>query len=88
MNYNPDELAEYIIINKCTVRECAKHFGISKSYVHILIHKCSEELKEDLERTLNYNLSQIAIRGGNSTKKYWKMKKGVNNEQNKRLDRK
>ena len=29
------ELAEYIIKNKCTVRDAAKKFGISKSTVHI-----------------------------------------------------
>ena len=75
MKYDPDELAEYIIINNCTVRECAKHFGISKSYVPILIHKCSDELKEELERILNYNFSQKSSRGGNSTKKYWERKK-------------
>ena len=28
------ELANYIIKNKCTVREAAKKFGISKSTVH------------------------------------------------------
>ena len=28
------ELAKYIIENKCTVREAAKKFGISKSTVH------------------------------------------------------
>ena len=28
------ELAEYIIQNKCTVREAARKFGISKSTVH------------------------------------------------------
>ncbi len=28
------ELAKYIIKNKCTVREAAKKFGISKSTVH------------------------------------------------------
>lgn len=29
------ELAEYIIDSKCTVREAARKFGISKSTVHI-----------------------------------------------------
>ena len=28
------ELANYIIENKCTVRDAAKKFGISKSTVH------------------------------------------------------
>jgi len=29
------ELANYIAENKCTVRDCAKKFGISKSTVHM-----------------------------------------------------
>lgn len=74
MNYEPDELAEHIIINKCTIRECAKHFGISKSYTCKLIHKCSDELKEDLENILNYNISQRSIRGA---KALWEKKKAI-----------
>ena len=30
------ELANYIAENKCTVRDCAKKFGISKSTVHMV----------------------------------------------------
>ena len=33
------ELAEYIIENKTTVRVAAKHFGVSKSTVHMVILK-------------------------------------------------
>ena len=31
------ELANYIIENKCTVRDAAKKFGISKSTVHTVV---------------------------------------------------
>lgn len=34
------ELANYIIENKCTVREAAKKFGISKSTVHTVLSIC------------------------------------------------
>lgn len=30
-------LAEYIIENKATVRAAAKHFGVSKSTVHMIV---------------------------------------------------
>lgn len=33
------ELANYIIENKCTVRDAAKKFGISKSTVHTEVTK-------------------------------------------------
>lgn len=74
------ELAKYIIENKCTVREAAKKFGISKSTVH----------KDITERLLQINpslaLSAKAImldhkqtrhlRGGMATKmKYAQQKK-------------
>ena len=31
------EIAEYIIENNATVRQAAKHFGISKSTVHMVV---------------------------------------------------
>ena len=31
------QLAEYIIDKKATVRDAAKHFGISKSTVHMVV---------------------------------------------------
>ena len=34
------ELAKYIIENKCTVREAARKFGISKSTVHTVRSIC------------------------------------------------
>ncbi|MBE7015282.1 MAG: hypothetical protein E7417_00445 [Ruminococcaceae bacterium] len=34
------ELASYIIKHKCTVREAAKAFCISKSTVHTVLHIC------------------------------------------------
>ena len=58
MIYDGDEraivLARYISETKGTVREAAKHFGISKS----------TEVKEILER----NKAQRHIRGGQATK--------------------
>ncbi|HIV85628.1 MAG TPA: sporulation transcriptional regulator SpoIIID [Candidatus Monoglobus merdigallinarum] len=76
------ELGKYIVDNKCTVREAAKKFGISKSTVH---KDVTQRLK-----TINLNLAgQVGsvllenklerhIRGGNATKeKYRKINVGV-----------
>ena len=73
------ELANYIIENKTTVRAAAKHFGISKSTVHIDI---SQRLKKingayavKVQKILDENKAQRHIRGGEATKnKYKKMK--------------
>ena len=49
------EIARYIIDNNTTVRQAAKHFGISKSTVH-------KDVTERLEK------SERHIRGGLATK--------------------
>ena len=65
--------AEYIAENKCTVRACAKVFGVSKSTVH---KDCAERLYEydrflfeKVRDVLNLNLSERHIRGGAATKR-------------------
>ena len=72
--------ANYIIETKCTIREVAKKFGVSKSTVH---NDVSNRLKrknfslyEKVKVILNLNFSQKHIRGGLATKlKYQKTKK-------------
>jgi len=65
--------AKYCIYTKCTVRQIAKVFGVSKSTVH-------KDLTERLEKlnhlyyplvrdVLQYNKSERAMRGGLATKK-------------------
>ena len=72
------ELANYIIENKCTVRACAKQFGISKSTVH---KDVSERLRhvdlglyKEVREVLAVNKAQRHIRGGLATKRKYEHK--------------
>lgn len=72
-------LAEYIIENKATVRSAAKHFGISKSTVHMDVSHRLENINYSLfkqvRKILDINKQERHIRGGIATKeKYLKMK--------------
>lgn len=74
------EIARYIIDNNTTVRQAAKHFGISKSTVH---KDCTERLVQvnpalasEVRRVLDVNKSERHIRGGLATKdKYLREKR-------------
>ena len=66
------EIARYIIDNHTTVRQAAKHFGISKSTVH---KDCTERLVQvnpslaaEVRKVLDVNKSERHIRGGLVTK--------------------
>lgn len=70
-------MAEYIVDNKTTIRECAKYFKISKSTVHFDLQQrlpsLNKILYEKVARILNENFKEKHIRGGNATKnKYLK----------------
>lgn len=66
-------IAKYIIEHKCTLRQAAKVFNVSKSTVfndvteRILV--VNPQLHADLLKVLKYNKAQCHIRGGASTKK-------------------
>ena len=64
--------AEYIIKNDATVRDTAKHFGISKSTVHKdvteRLEKINYSLFEQAREVLNKNKAERHIRGGIATK--------------------
>ena len=67
------EIAQYIIDNNTTVRQAAKHFGISKSTVH---KDCTERLEQintalakEVRNVLDVNKQERHIRGGMATKK-------------------
>lgn len=71
------ELANYIVENKCTVRDAAKKFGISKSTVHKDITERLESINKNLagavKEVLLENKQERHIRGGMATKeKYLK----------------
>lgn len=76
----PEKFAIYIIDNKCTIRECAKEFDISKSTVHNDLSKKLKNINKFLYiqvyKVLNKNLQERSMRGGMATKlKYLKLKK-------------
>lgn len=75
------ELAKYIIQSRCTVREAAKKFGISKSTVHkdvterlIYINK---SLADDVREILSENKQERHIRGGFATREKYRRQKMV-----------
>ena len=79
MKKREEQFAIYIIDNNCTIRECAKHFEISKSTVHNDLSKklkvSNKFLYVSVYRVLNKNFSERNIRGGIATKlKYLKLK--------------
>ena len=65
-------LARYISETKGTVRETAKHFGISKSTVHKDVSErlknISPSLQAEVKSILEYNKAERHIRGGLATK--------------------
>ena len=67
------EIARYIIENNTTVRQAAKHFGISKSTVHKDVSQRLQHidrgLYRDVKNVLAVNKAQRHIRGGLATKK-------------------
>ena len=73
-------IADHMIERRCTVRDAAKKFGVSKSTVHKdiserlkLISPTKAQLAKNLLET---NKSERHIRGGNATKeKYMDLKK-------------
>ena len=70
------EIARYIIDNYTTVRQAAKHFGISKSTVH---KDCTERLRQidaglaaQAREVLDVNKSERHIRGGVATREKYR----------------
>lgn len=73
------ELANYIIEHKCTVREAAKKFGISKSTVHKdmteRLTKINKNLAKDVRAILMENKQERHIRGGYATREKYRNKR-------------
>ena len=73
------EEAEYILDHKATVRDTASHFGISKSTVHtdvtVKLKDLDRKLHNKVRKILEHNLSVRHIRGGEVTKKKYKLPK-------------
>lgn len=66
------EIARYIIDNNTTVRQAAKHFGISKSTVHKDVTErlvqFNPSLAAEARKVLDVNKSERHIRGGLATR--------------------
>ena len=66
------ELAKFIRSHKCTVRDAAREFGISKSTVHKdVTEKLSHidpDLYEDIRKILDLNKAERHLRGGEATR--------------------
>ena len=66
------EIARYIIDNNTTVRQAAKHFGISKSTVHKDVTErlvqVTPSLAAEARKVLDVNKSERHIRGGLATR--------------------
>ena len=66
------EIARYIIDNNTTVRQAAKHFGISKSTVHKDVTErlvqVNPSLAAEARTVLDVNKSERHIRGGLATR--------------------
>ena len=76
-------LAVYLINRRSTVRDTAKHFGISKSTVHKdlreRLSRVNSKLYSEASEILDKNKSERHIRGGIATKnKYKRLKSEVN----------
>ena len=73
------EIARYIIDNNTTVRQAAKHFGISKSTVHKdltqRLRQYNRVLYEQGRLILEENKAQRHIRGGMATREKYKKSK-------------
>ena len=66
------EIARYIIDNNTTVRQAAKHFGISKSTEHKDVTErlvqVNPSLAAEARKVLDVNKSERHIRGGLATR--------------------
>ena len=66
------EIARYIIDNNTTVRQAAKHFGISKSTVHKDVTErlvqVNPSLAAEARKVLDVNKFERHIRGGLATR--------------------
>ena len=68
--------AEYILKNRATIRETAKHFGVSKSTVWFdmtkrLFHLDRNGTYLGVSLILTSNLRERSKRGGTATRKLW-----------------
>ena len=71
-----EEIADYVIEYKTTVRQAANYFGISKSTVHKDITESlarqNKPLYAEVKAVLNLNKQERHLRGGEATRKKYR----------------
>ena len=71
-----EQLAAYIVEHGATVRDAARHFGISKSTVHkdvtVDLRTTNARLHEKVEGVLQKNKQERHLRGGEATRQKYK----------------
>lgn len=74
----------YIAKTRCTIRECARKFNISKSSVHkdvsYRLKALDAKLYNEVREVLEINKMEKHLRGGIATKKKYLMLKEENEE--------
>lgn len=72
-------IAKFIVKTKCTIREAAKKFSVSKSTVFKdvteRIEKTHYQLYNQVKEVLRCNNNERHIRGGNATKRKYEILK-------------
>jgi putative DeoR family transcriptional regulator (stage III sporulation protein D) len=67
------EVSQYVLVNRATVRDAAKTFGISKSTVHKDVSerlpKLNPVLAREVKQVLDLNKAERHLRGGEATRK-------------------
>lgn len=76
------EEAMYLLYKNCSIRECAKHFKLSKSSVHLdvscRLKNVDNLLYEKVKILLKKNFENKHLKGGEITKnKYKKLKENL-----------
>lgn len=73
------ELGLYLVENKSTIRETAKHFGMAKSTVHYdlssRLPSIDYVLYKKVKKILDTNFVEKSMRGGIATQKKYKNSK-------------
>ena len=72
-------LAEHLIETKCTIRQAAAYFSISKSTVHkdisMRLRYIDQDLYTQAKEILETNKSERHLRGGEATKRKYSLRK-------------
>ena len=72
------ELAAYVLDTGATVRAAAERFGVSKSTVHkdltLRLERTDRALWRQVRAVLDRNKAERHLRGGEATRKRWKLK--------------